>query len=81
MGWVGGLQEFSVSLSPLWFNWSLNWVGLGWDWSGGIVDYRVALNLSTLNAGVLIMVYQVILMMFLLKTVDYSFLLSICIIF
>ena len=59
----------------------MNWVGLGWDWSGGIVDYRVALNLSTLNAGVLIMVYQVILMMFLLKTVDYSFLLSICIIF
>ena len=42
------------------------------------------MNLSTLNAGVLIMVHQVKLMMFLLKMVDYSisFLsLSICIFF
>ena len=31
-GGGGGLQDFSVSPSPLWVNFVSNWVGLGWDW-------------------------------------------------
>ena len=35
VGGGGGLQDFSVSPSPLWVNLGFNWVGLGLDWVWG----------------------------------------------
>ena len=45
---------------------------LGHIFMGDVHLVLLVLNLSTLNAGILIMVHQVRLMMFLLKMVDYS---------
>ena len=43
MGWVlgGGLQDFSVLGSGhLGLIWVLNWVGLGWEWTLGILGLK-----------------------------------------